>query len=232
MTTDNFLANIGVQPVFNSDGTTRFKFIYPPTQEGTTFAASERTIGELMNKSDEYKCEKPYNKMFLNGGSVVFEFVRPGSFGQTREVIPRITDVKTYDDKVVKVLFADGTYEKAVLSENDTFSLEQGVSICLTKKLLSKIVGSDFSGSAYNKIVDYALRELSDDSGLSAAVCGDNAAELEALRSKGFELTQQTEKRMNDTFLWFLIIPALIYVVWALLSDDSESEDNNDLDNG
>ena len=39
-------------------------------------------------------------------------------------------------------------------------------------------------------------------------------------------------KRMNDTFLWFLIIPALIYVVWALLSDDSESEDNNDLDNG
>ena len=37
MTTDNFLANIGVQPVFNSDGTTRFKFIYPPTQAGTTF---------------------------------------------------------------------------------------------------------------------------------------------------------------------------------------------------
>ena len=75
MTTDNFLTNIS----FNSDGTTRFNFIYPPTQAGTTFAAPERTTGELMNKSDEYKCKKPYNRMFLNGGSVVFEFVRPGS---------------------------------------------------------------------------------------------------------------------------------------------------------
>lgn len=194
MTTDNFFANIGVQPVFNSDGTTRFKFIYPPTQEGTTFAASERTIGELMNKSDEYKCEKPYNKMFLNGGSVVFEFVRPGSFGQTREVIPRITDVKTYDDKVVKVLFADGTYEKAVLSENDTFSLEQGVSICLTKKLLSKIVGSDFSGSVYNKIVDYALgvygdkvkaaKEAKEKAEKEKAAAKEKAEKIKAIRAK------------------------------------------------
>ena len=88
MTTDNFLTNISVQPFSTPDGTTRFKFIYSPTQAGTTFAAPERTTGELMNKSDEYKCKKPYNRMFLNGGSVVFDFVRPGSFGQTREVIP------------------------------------------------------------------------------------------------------------------------------------------------
>ena len=162
MTTDNFLTNISVDPVF----------IYPPTQAGTTFAAPERTTGELMNKSDEYKCKKPYNRMFLNGGSVVFEFVRPGSFGQTREVIPRITDVKTYDDKVVKVLFADGTYEKAVLSENDTFSLEQGVSICLTKKLLSKIVGSDFSGEAKEK----AEKEK--------AAAKEKAEKIKAIRAK------------------------------------------------
>ena len=44
MTTDNFLTNISVDPVF----------IYPPTQAGTTFAAPKRTTGELMNKSDEY----------------------------------------------------------------------------------------------------------------------------------------------------------------------------------
>ena len=107
---------------------------------------------------------------------------------------PRITDVKTYDDKVVKVLFADGTYEKAVLSENDTFSLEQGVSICLTKKLLSKIVGSDFSGSVYNKIVDYALgvyddkvkaaKETKEKAEKEKAAAKEKAEKIKAIRAK------------------------------------------------
>ena len=107
---------------------------------------------------------------------------------------PRITDVKTYDDKVVKVLFADGTYEKAVLSENDTFSLEQGVSICLTKKLLSKIVGRDFSGSVYNKIVDYALgvyddkvkaaKEAKEKAEKEKAAAKEKAEKIKAIRAK------------------------------------------------
>ena len=58
--------------------------------------------------------------------------------------------------KIVCVDFADGTTEKAVLSEGDTFSLEQGVSICITKKLLSE---KSLSGnSLYNKIIQKALK--------------------------------------------------------------------------
>ena len=116
------------------------------------------TITSILNTVEKNNNMKPYNKMMVGEDSIYFKFSRHGDcFGNTREVIPRIVDVKTYDNKVVKVIFADGSYEKAVLSPNDTFSLEQGISICLTKKLLSKIVSSDFGGSVYNKLVDYAL---------------------------------------------------------------------------
>ena len=182
------------EPIIYPNGFVKFSPIPSPMTAKSTLTASTSVISEIMNKADELKCEKPYNKMFINSNSIVFEFVRPGYLGQTREVIPRITDVKTYDNKVVKVLFADGTYEKAVLSENDTFSLEQGVSICLTKKLLSKIVGSDFSGSVYNKIVDYALgvygdkvkaaKEAKEKAEKEKAAAKEKAEKIKAIRAK------------------------------------------------
>lgn len=68
----------------------------------------------------------------------------------TKYIMPDIKDITVYNDSVVVVEFADGTKEKAVLSDEDNFSLEQGVSICLTKK----IVGGS---SIYNKLIDYML---------------------------------------------------------------------------
>lgn len=72
-------------------------------------------------------------------------------------IMPEITDVSVKNDRVVFVTFADGTKEKAVLSANDEFSLEQGISICVTKKLLSATTANN--GSAiYNKIIDKGLK--------------------------------------------------------------------------
>lgn len=77
-------------------------------------------------------------------------------------VIPRIEDVQSINNKVVIVKFADGTTEKAVLSDDDTFSLEQGISICITKKILNKVLKGANGSSAYNKLVDYGLKVYND----------------------------------------------------------------------
>ena len=73
------------EPIIYPNGFVKFSFS-PITAESTP--ASTSAISEIMNKADELKCEKPYNKMFINSNSIVFEFVRPGYLGQTREVIP------------------------------------------------------------------------------------------------------------------------------------------------
>ncbi len=73
----------------------------------------------------------------------------------------RITDVDVKkdshgDNRVVIVTFNDGTIEKAVTSDNDTFNLEQGIQICLAKKAFS-ILTDNGSGS-FNKLVNNAVK--------------------------------------------------------------------------
>lgn len=68
--------------------------------------------------------------------------------------IVAISDVKILShDKVVQVIFADGTSEKAVCSENDTFSLETGITVCIAKKLLG-------GTKEYNKTIRNALKTM------------------------------------------------------------------------
>lgn len=75
-----------------------------------------------------------------------------------RKLIPDIKDIIVHNNYVVIVEFADGTKEKAVLHPDDNFSIEQGLMICLTKKLLG---GSSSDGAnIYNKLTEYALNAL------------------------------------------------------------------------
>ena len=53
-------------------------------------------------------------------------------------VVPNIYDVKVYNDKVVKVIFADRTTETAVCQEGDKFDLDIGITVCLMKKMLGR----------------------------------------------------------------------------------------------
>lgn len=62
-----------------------------------------------------------------------------------------------YQKPTVIVTFADGLVEKAAASEDDTFSLEQGISICYTKKLLSMLTNSNGS-STYNRMLHNAMK--------------------------------------------------------------------------
>lgn len=53
-----------------------------------------------------------------------------------------MTNIQIFGN-TVKVTFSDGTSTTAVCSENDTFSLETGIGICIGKK----VMGNDFLGS-------------------------------------------------------------------------------------
>lgn len=58
-------------------------------------------------------------------------------------------------DKVVEVTFTDGTIEKSVCKESDTFSLETAISICISKKIMG-------GSGAYNNAVKHGMKVYED----------------------------------------------------------------------
>ena len=80
-------------------------------------------------------------------------FYKDGFKTSTKELIPDIKDVIVHNNCVVIVEFTDGTSEKAVLHPCDEFSVEQGISICITKKLVG-------GSSVYNKLINRAIKVM------------------------------------------------------------------------
>lgn len=96
-------------------------------------------------------------------------------------LIPEIAKIDVKNDTVVIMTFSDGTTEKAVTSPDDTFSLEQGISICLTKKLLSSLTGGNGS-NAYNRLLHRAMKFYENEQ--AKAVKAENDEKLEKERSE------------------------------------------------
>lgn len=80
--------------------------------------------------------------------------------GYATPIMAAITDVKVVKDKVTIVSFADGTQEKAVCAEGDTFSLENGITICLMKKMLADSCIEGTGTSIYNNLIRYAMKKV------------------------------------------------------------------------
>jgi len=70
------------------------------------------------------------------------------------EGIPAVKKVETYNSRVVKVTFIDGTYTKAICSENDNFDLDVGITICAMKRLLG--TSSENATREYNRFMNHA----------------------------------------------------------------------------
>lgn len=51
---------------------------------------------------------------------------------------PKPVKVETYNDRVVKVTFEDGSFTKSVCSDNDAFDLDVGITICILKRVMGK----------------------------------------------------------------------------------------------
>lgn len=112
-------------------------------------------------------------------------------------VIPDIVDVKVIEKnnnpKVVKVTFSDNTVEKAVLDENDTYSLEQGISICITKRILSKDAG--VGSSIYNKLISHAMSVMKNNEEEAEQEAKELAAEKARAEKIATKKKQRAEKR-------------------------------------
>lgn len=91
-------------------------------------------------------------KFDVRNGKIYVKYFKDGFYTHEKQVMADFKDIKEYDGAVV-VTFTDGTKTKAVLDYEDDYTLEQGISICITKKLLG-----EEGSSLYNKLIDRALK--------------------------------------------------------------------------
>ena len=87
-------------------------------------------------------------------------------------------------NKVVEVTFADGTKEKSVCREPDTFSLEFAISICISKKIMG-------GSSAYNNSVKRGMKVYEDKQKIETA----EKAEQERIEKKRAKRLAYKERR-------------------------------------
>lgn len=113
---------------------------------------------EMVTYTPDSMNEKEKNNMPTNFN--YYENLLKGTYkvyiDKDRIKFPEIKDVKIIvPDKVVEVTFADGTKEKSVCREPDTFSLESAISICISKKIMG-------GSSAYNNAVKRGMKVYED----------------------------------------------------------------------
>ena len=126
--------------------------------DGLMFTFTNETSNKRIDKEEKKEPEvDPEVKSTLTknerNGKLVANFYKDGFKTSTKELIPDIKDVIVHNSCVVIVEFTDGTSEKAVLHPEDHFSVEQGISICIAKKLVG-------GSSIYNKLIDRAVKVM------------------------------------------------------------------------
>jgi len=164
-----------VSPISVRDPNTELHPEYISITEMLYSSGNTRSICEVhLNETDTAKLLRLHKS---GGNSITQPFIMFTAEGM--RTVPGITDVKSYDNKTTVVFFSDGTKEHANCSENDTYSLEYGISVCLLKKLLG---GND----TYKKIVNTAAKSYREKQA---------AEEAEKLRKKEeHEARMQAEK--------------------------------------
>ena len=126
---------------------------YTATISAGSYDTLVSAIGAIESKIEKKPDVEPEVKSTINlvEKKLFAYFYKDGFKTSQKELIPDIKDVTIHQNHVVIVEFVDGTSEKAVLHPDDKFSIEQGISICITKRLVG--------GSAiYNKLVSRALK--------------------------------------------------------------------------
>ena len=145
-----------------------------------------RTV-EKLTKTPEVRPDTT-TKLDIKNGKISVKHYKDGFFKSERTIMPDIRDVTVHLDTVL-VTFSDDTKTVAVLDNDDAFSLEQGISICITKKLL----GQDGS-SIYNKLVKRALKVKQDNE--KAAKNAEKAKE-EARRRQEIARIRHEKKQLK-----------------------------------
>ncbi len=66
-------------------------------------------------------------------------------------IIPVVTNVQIFNDRVVKVTFADGSFTKAICAKDDIFNIDTGIMVCLIRRMIAK--DADNAGYAFNRLM-------------------------------------------------------------------------------
>lgn len=119
----------------------------------TTNTSSGKISFELADKNEK---EVRDDTLTTLNDNFTLRYYKDGYQVGAPEFLPKVTDVQTYGDKVVKVIFADGTFTKAVKDDEDDF-LTAGIAICYLKKMLA----SDdikYGTNAFNKVISKIIK--------------------------------------------------------------------------
>lgn len=108
-------------------------------------------IGSNLKKEPEV-APNTKSKLIERDGKLVAVYYKDGSKTGEKVIMPAITGVEPIQNTII-MRFADKTKTKATFDTDGEFSLEDGISICITKKLL----GQEGS-SLYNKLIEKALK--------------------------------------------------------------------------
>ena len=169
MTTELAMGTIGTISL-NECGTDINTCIANINTDGYTITASYNTHNPISDTL--YNMFKPDNdskpRMFYQAETYGRQY-RTIRFGRSKEtsiyLMPEFSDVRIIRDKEgssigVEIDFADGTKQKAICMPDDTFNLEQGITICLFKKMLTYgcHIEEQYVTGVYNKLVKHAIK--------------------------------------------------------------------------
>lgn len=164
---------------------------------GNTGLATSATTGNYINYPTHY--DKTYDNRtdgkFNRHGCTIINDLYPNyievtppivemritkDINKTINALMKIKDVEIIvPNKVVKVMFDDNTFEKAVCHEDDEFNLETAITVCIAKHLLG--------GSAkFNNLVSKVLK-LYDNKIKTEEKAKEEQARIEAKRKKNHE---------------------------------------------
>ena len=127
---------------YNTDTNIKIKVerLYGQTRDDDVFAE----IARLYDKAVEEKKEKEKNMKRNEQPCWDITF------------LPPVIDMKSFNNKVVVVYFADGTHTKAVCSDNDIFDLDTGIMCCLFKRALDRGNGTKVLNKLIRSVHDIA----------------------------------------------------------------------------
>lgn len=169
MTTELAMGTIGTISL-NECGTDVSTYITNINTDGYTITASYNTynpISTYISKLDNDSKPRMFYQAETHGKQ--YRTIR---FGRSKEtsiyLMPEFSDVRIIRNKEgfsigVEIDFADGTKQKAICMPDDVFNLEQGITICLFKKMLTYgcygcHIEEQYVTGVYNKLVKHAIK--------------------------------------------------------------------------
>lgn len=137
--------------------------------DGYTITASYNTHNPISNTLYMFKSDNDSKPRMLYQAETYGRQYRTIRFGRSKEtsiyLMPEFSDVRIIRNKEgfsigVEIDFADGTKQKAICMPDDTFNLEQGITICLFKKMLTCgcRIDEEYVTGVYNKLVKHAIK--------------------------------------------------------------------------